>query len=285
MSELRLTVHADAADFLAVADAFLRAAEAENSIISAPASRMATTPNEEDAGAYFATVRAADSVVAAAFLGGSGGILLTTAPEPAVGLIARDLADRGTKPKNLVGPLAQCEAFARIWREQTGQAHTLAFHLRHFELTGSPVYTAAPGRLRLPEAGEHTLIADWLVAFFSEVGLSGEIARARRNIARRIERGYVRVWDHDGAVALVGFGDGPAATARIAPVYTLPDFRGRGYASAMVGELSRELFAAGTRAIFLTTDVANPTSNALYQRIGFRPVADHYHFEFGKAAQ
>ena len=123
------------------------------------------------------------------------------------------------------------------------------------------------------------------MAFIEEVGLPDERARARRIVARRIERGLVRVWDHGGAVAFIGFGDGPAATARIAPVYTLPDFRGRGYASAMVGALSRELFAAGTRAIFLTTDVSNPTSNAIYQRIGFRPVADHYHFEFGKVAQ
>jgi predicted GNAT family acetyltransferase len=48
----------------------------------------------------------------------------------------------------------------------------------------------------------------------------------------------------------------------------------------MVGELSRELFASGKRALFLTTDVANPTSNSIYQRIGFRPVADHFQFEF-----
>jgi predicted GNAT family acetyltransferase len=202
-----------------------------------------------------------------------------------VALIARDLAQRGRTPKSAVGPLAACEAFARIWCEQTGESYRTAFRLRHFELTGNPVRSSAPGRLRLPEAREHDLLADWQVAFFDEVGLPDERARARRNIARRIERGLVRVWDDDGAVAFVGFGDSPAATARIAPVYTLPDFRGRGYASAMVGELSRELFAAGKRALFLTTDVSNPTSNAIYQRIGFRPVADHVHLEFGKSAE
>ena len=90
----------------------------------------------------------------------------------------------------------------------------------------------------------------------------------------------VRVWDEGAVVAFAGYSEGAADTVRIAPVYTPPCHRGRGYASAMVGELSRELLGSGKRAIFLTTDVANPTSNNIYQRIGFRPVADHFQFEF-----
>jgi RimJ/RimL family protein N-acetyltransferase len=280
LSTLRLTVYEDAARFVVAAGAFLHAAEVENSIIATPAARIATAPNDDDAGSYLATVSDDREVVAAAFHGASGGILLTAAPEAAVTLIAKDLADRGRKPKSLVGPLAQCEAFARAWREQTGQAHVLRFHLRHFELTQSPGPHAAEGQLRRPETSEHSLVADWQLAFLDELELFDELPSARRNLARRIERGLVRVWDDGGAVAFVGFGEGAAATARIAPVYTPPRFRGRGYASAMVGALSRELFAAGKRAIFLTTDVANTTSNNIYQRIGFRPAADHFHFEF-----
>jgi uncharacterized protein len=283
VSVLRLTVHDDASGFAAAAESFLRQSEAEYSMIAAPVARMATAPNEDDAACYLATVHDAHDVVAVAFHGGSGGVLLTAAPNSAVVLIAQDLARRGREPTYAVGPLAACEGFARAWHQQTGQVHTVAFHLRHFELTGSPVFSTAPGSLRLPETDEHELIANWQIDFIKEAGLPDEGARVRRIFARRIERGLVRVWDHEGAVAFVGFGDGPDATARVAPVYTLPGFRGRGYASAMVGELTRELFAAGKRAIYLTTDVANPTSNAIYERIGFRPVADHYHFEFGKA--
>jgi predicted GNAT family acetyltransferase len=98
---------------------------------------------------------------------------------------------------------------------------------------------------------------------------------------RRVERGTLRVWDDDGPVALAGFGtpNASAPTARIAPVYTPPLLRGRGYGSALVASLCRELFGAGKRAIYLTTDVANPTSNGIYRSIGFRPTADHFHFD------
>jgi predicted GNAT family acetyltransferase len=284
LSDLRLTVHDDAVDFLATAEAFLRQSEAENSMIATPAARMISAPNADDAGIYLATVTDTDNVVAAALHGNSGGVMLSAAPEPAVALIARDLAARGRHPQGMVGPLAQCEAFAREWRARTGLAHKLCFHLRHFELDQSPspyiFPMAARGRLRLPEPAEHAQVVDWQLAFISELGLPDELPRARRNVAQRIERGWIRVWDDDEVVAFCGYSEGAAATARIAPVYTLPSRRGRGYASAMVTELARELFGAGKRALFLTTDVANPTSNGIYQRMGFRPVADHYQFEF-----
>jgi predicted GNAT family acetyltransferase len=236
-------------------------------------------PSDDDAGAYFATVSDGSSTVAAVFHGAAGAILLTSAPDAAVALIADDLANRGRQPQGVVGPLDQCEVFARAWHQCTGQVHVLRFHLRHFELSASPALAAATGRLRRPDASDQTLIVDWQLAFFEETRMPDDVARVRRNAIQRFERGQVRIWDDDGAVAFAGYGDVAAATARIAPVYTSPRFRGRGYASAMVGELSRELLAAGKRAILLSADVANPTSNSIYRRIGFRPVADYFHFD------
>jgi uncharacterized protein len=279
MTPLQFAVHDDAAGFLAVADAFLRAAEVENSMIAVPAARMLAAPQDDDSGSYFATVTDAGGVVAAAFHGSSGGVLVTAGPDSAFALIAADLAGRDRKPNSVVGPLAACEAFAHAWRERTGQAHTLRFHLRHFELTEIPPANPANGRMRVPGPDEHELIADWQAAFVDEVGLPEDGTLARRKALQRIQRGQVRVWDHGGPMCVAGFGDGATDTARIAPVYTPPARRGQGYASALVAGLSRELLAHGKRAIFLTTDVGNPTSNRIYQRIGYRPVADHFHFD------
>jgi GNAT superfamily N-acetyltransferase len=279
MAALQFTAHNDAASFLTVAEAFLRAAEAENSIISTPATRISARPHDDDAGSYFATVSDAGGVVAAAFHGSSGGVLVTAGPDSAFSLIAADLAGRDRKPNSIVGPLGACEAFARAWRERTGQAHALRFHLRHFELTEIPPAHPASGRMRVPGPGEYELITGWQTAFIDEVGLPEDAALTRRKTLQRIERGQVRVWDHGGPMCFAGYGDGAVDTARIAPVYTPPALRGRGYASALVSGLSRDLFARGKRAIFLTTDVGNPTSNSIYQKIGYRPVADHFHFE------
>jgi predicted GNAT family acetyltransferase len=137
--------------------------------------------------------------------------------------------------------------------------------------------------MRLPRPAEHELIGDWQAAFAEEVNLADEAARQRDNAARRIAAGDSRVWD-DGAMVAYASSSSDAETARIGPVYTPPGFRGRGYASALVACLARELFGRDKRAIFITTDVANPVSNRIYARIGFRPVADHFGFDFVSAA-
>ncbi len=278
MTGFELGAYDEPGGFLAAAGKFLRTAEAENSMLYLPAERILVAPQDDDAGCYWATVSARGAVVAAAFHSPIGGVLVTAGPDQACAMIAADVAERARTPNSVVGPLASCEAFARSWRESTGQAHMLRFHLRHFELTRSPPVFAANGRARLPLDCELETLVDWNVAFVAEVELPETVEQTRRRAHNRIGNGQVRVWDDEGPVAYAGYGADASDTVRIAPVYTPPEFRGKGYASALVADLSRELFARGKRAIFLTTDVANPTSNSIYQRIGYRAVADHYHF-------
>ena len=64
-------------------------------------------------------------------------------------------------------------------------------------------------------------------------------------------------------------------------MYTPPPARGRGYASALVAEASQLQLDAGRRFCFLFTDLANPTSNHIYQAIGYEPVRDVDEYRFG----
>jgi predicted GNAT family acetyltransferase len=88
------------------------------------------------------------------------------------------------------------------------------------------------------------------------------------------------VWEDGGEpVSLAGWGGATPNGIRVGPVYTPPELRGRGYATALTAELSRRLldgrlFEGGRRFCFLYTDLANPTSNAIYERIGYRRVAE-----------
>jgi predicted GNAT family acetyltransferase len=65
-----------------------------------------------------------------------------------------------------------------------------------------------------------------------------------------------------------------AGMARVAPVYTPPEHRGRGYGAAATAAVSRAALDAGTEELLLYTDLANPTSNRLYARLGYKPVED-----------
>jgi GNAT superfamily N-acetyltransferase len=85
----------------------------------------------------------------------------------------------------------------------------------------------------------------------------------------------------DAKVVLPGVSGDAATAARFAGqfVFTPPELRHRGYARACVGELSRQLKAEGLR-VMLFTDLANPTSNSIYRRIGYRAVGEALRYRF-----
>jgi predicted GNAT family acetyltransferase len=88
------------------------------------------------------------------------------------------------------------------------------------------------------------------------------------------------LWEDGEPVSLASCSAPTPTGIRIGPVYTPPERRGRGYATALVAELSRRLLAEGHRACYLYADLANPTSNAIYERIGYRRVADSAEISF-----
>jgi predicted GNAT family acetyltransferase len=95
---------------------------------------------------------------------------------------------------------------------------------------------------------------------------------ARASIADR----RLLLWDdEDGApVSLAGRTPPAAGVSRLAPVYTPPASRRRGYGEAVTASCTADALDRGAEHVVLFTDLANPTSNAIYQRIGYRPVSD-----------
>jgi predicted GNAT family acetyltransferase len=79
---------------------------------------------------------------------------------------------------------------------------------------------------------------------------------------------------------MAGISRPEAGMVRVAAVYTPPEVRGRGYGGAVTAAVTRSALDAGAAHVVLFTDLANPTSNALYQRLGFRPVEDRTVVEF-----
>src|SRR5919198_743379 len=123
----------------------------------------------------------------------------------------------------------------------------------------------------------------WVVREFwvEAVGEAGA-ATTEETVDRRLRgRGgrYV-LWEDGDPVSLAGYGGATPNGMRIGPVYTPPELRGRGYASALVGEISAKLIGEGQRFCFLYTDLSNPTSNRLYQRLGYERVCDSAEYRF-----
>jgi predicted GNAT family acetyltransferase len=232
------------------------------------------------AGALYLATYAHDGSYGAAMRRPPEGPLVVEESDPAAAAaFAQDLAAEVPGLAGVVGALPACEAFARTWRECTGRVHALRFHLRHHRLTEVAPVPVAAGAPRAARPGD----GDWLIEaqreFLVEAGVPDNVERVAALMPGRIARGEYWIWDDQGPVAFAGWSDAGGDAARIAPVYTAWAARRRGYATVLVAALAQALLAAGRCRLFLVTDVANPTSNAIYARIGFRPMTDLYHFD------
>ena len=271
--------HFDPDTFLAAAFPMSARGEASASFFTAAAHAVKRTPPPAGERVYFATFED-DLSRGAAIQRAEGPVIIGASDATAAKAFAADLAREWPELQGVVGAPEGCEAFAQTWFDLTGRGHKLRVRLRQHTLTAVNHVRPAPGALRIATEVD----TEWLIerqgAFIAEVGMPDPPARVREFLPKRVERGDFRIWDDGGPVAYAGFSDPTPEFARIAPVYTLPECRGRGYATALVAELSRELLARGKRKLFLTTDVANPISNAIYARIGYRAENDDCGLDF-----
>lgn len=275
-----VTRHTDPDTFIAAAAPLTARGEASASFFAGWAHSLKRVPPEPDERVYLATC----GERGAAMQRGDGPVIVGQSDPDAAAAFAADLAADWPALQGVMGSPAACAAFARVWREHTGRGHVERVRLRQHGLRKVADVPAAPGTPQIATETDVEWLVEAQIAFIVEVGIPDTPERVRRYLPKRIARGDYRIWDDGGPVAFAGFNDAAPDFARIAPVYTFPERRGRGYATALVAALARELLARGKRRLFLTTDVANPTSNAIYARVGFVAETDEIHLDFVDAA-
>jgi predicted GNAT family acetyltransferase len=198
--------------------------------------------------------------------------------DAALPLLVADIATVAPRVPGVVGEAATARRAADLWTAHTGRAHRLEMAQRIYELERVIPPRPVEGAMAIAAEGDRAVVARWLVDFNLEaqgqrVELAAMDAFAARWIAREGRTMYL--WVVDGRpVSMAGAqGDTPNGI-RVSAVYTPPEQRGRGYASALVAAVSQAQLDGGKRYCFLFTDLANPTSNKIYTAIGYRPVAD-----------
>ena len=275
---MELNRHENAADFLARAGDFLAAREAEHNLILGLGSRLQREPLLYGEPAYLTTVEDGGQVVGVTMRTPPHNLILSEIDdENAIPLLLEDARGVfGTLP-GVVGPKAPAAEFAELWQEATGADARVEIEQRCFraEQVRPPVNVA--GAMRGYEPRDREVAVRWMDAFVDEALHGPEPESAEVFVDRRSEdpdAGLV-LWENDGeTVSMAGFGGPTPNGIRIGPVYTPPELRGRGYASALTAALTQRLLDDGRRFCFLFTDLANPTSNSIYQRIGYRAVSD-----------
>jgi hypothetical protein len=208
--------------------------------------------------------------------------LTTLSPGQAADTLAAHLASLGRPISGVTSDHDTATAFAEAWQRHTGAAPVRDWRGRLYRLgTLTPPEPVPAGRGRLVGEPDHEHLMCWCREFAADVGEVVSIDAAAWAGTRFAEKRYTFWETPDGTpVSMADVNPMVAGQVRVDPVYTPAHLRSHGYAGAVTVEVSRAALAAGATDVVLFTNPANPTSNALYQRIGYVPVTDFTGYGF-----
>jgi hypothetical protein len=201
------------------------------------------------------------------------GLLLTQLPDGSEAELVAGLRRDQVVIPDLHGRPADVDRFVAQWQPT---ATELLFRQRLYRLAELRPPTLPPAGSGRPAGPDDLdLVLDWMTAFVAEVR-HGAFRPQRPIYQRRIELGLIWLWlDQAGEpVSLAGRNVLIAGMSRVGPVYTPPAARRQGYAAGATHACSRDALDRGADQVVLFTDLANPTSNGIYQQLGYQPVED-----------
>jgi uncharacterized protein len=261
-------------EFLDRAGDFLVAREAEHNLILGLAGRLRENPYTYGAEPYFAVAEDDGRVVAVAMRTPPHNLILSEVEdERALDALAEDVRATFAELPGVLGPKQAAERFVSLW----GVPGELRLAQRAHRAESVTLPEAVPGRMRAYDDGDRELVLRWLQEFIDEALPDGAPDSPESSLEHRLADpdGDFVFWEDGGEpVSLAGYGAPTPHGIRIGPVYTPPELRRRGYATALTAEVTKMLLDGGRRFCFLFTDLANPTSNSIYYAVGYRPVTD-----------
>jgi GNAT superfamily N-acetyltransferase len=286
-----VTAHADAEGYLAAALGTLERSEVANGLVLGVPLRLRLHPERFTITPYLATVHDAQGALAGAAVRTppyhlvvhvEDAVAAQAAGDAVIEALLADVQARRVAPNGVNGRVPWSEAFARCWEQAAGVRARLTTALRAFELRAVVPPEPCPGAVRKAGPEDFDAVRRFLYAFDAEALPNEPTTRSDDSIRLMLGDGGIYLWVLPGGepVCLVAKSRPLLHGITIAPVYTPPEQRGRGYASNCVAAVSRLLLDAGWQYVTLFTDLANPTSNSIYQKVGYRPVCDYADFAF-----
>lgn len=280
---MRLTTYQHPTKFTARTRDVLLQNEAANSLLLGISQRLEKddTFAEYTATPYLTIVEEESSLVLAAAMTPPYNIILYSRPadyQHALELLIQDIRARQLVLPGCSGPEPLASDFARLWHQRTGHPYHIGTNERLFILTEVIPPPVVPGILRPATDDDFPLVNQWLLEFQQEAQHAENIDRRliEETTRRKMRAGEIYLWElPDGeTVSLAGKTRPIVHTISVGPVYTPPKYRGKGYASNCVAALSQHLLNSDWQSCCLFTDLANPTSNSIYQKMGYQPVCD-----------
>ncbi|MBA3645496.1 MAG: GNAT family N-acetyltransferase [Gemmatimonadaceae bacterium] len=269
-----------AENFSAASVAFLVAREAENNLLLGITSDLVGGGTFGAEPPYMAVARRGGAMTAVAMRTPPFGVTLSATEDlDAIDVIAEDVAREYPSIPGLIAPVSAADRFASKWESLKPERRLVRANERIHKCSTVNRTRSPRGEMRVFRESDRELAVQWRKLFISESKLPnpGGDAELRAGIDRHLrsrDGGYF-FWDVDGEnVSMAAAGGRTPNGIRIGPVYTPPSYRGKGYATSLVADLTQMMLERGLSFCFLFTDLANPTSNSIYAQIGYVPVID-----------
>jgi hypothetical protein len=283
---MHYTEYANVHNFLAVAEPYLMQDECANSLMLGICLRLVKQPDFDSEPPFFATVSSANGLHIAA---------LRTPPRKNLHIYAANAekldgldtfvhhasrSEAGVPAVFALVPVAR--AFARAWTRESGTTAREGTRQRvhRLETVVHPNYP--PGEMRPATEDDLDLVREWACRFQRDCFHEPPDERTYVDAEKRVADRTLFLWD-DGTPRAMAARNRPTPNGEcISYVYTPPEQRNNGYASAVVARLSQTILGEGKSFCTLFMDLGNPTSNSIYRKIGYMGVADYLDIGFAE---
>lgn len=274
----------DPKEFIPLVRSFLESREEENGLFLGNLAMHEANPLLK--AHFMAESKSGKETVFAAFYREIN-LIVSRGPKECIEPVAHQLKKTGIDVPGVVGPPEQAERMASAWSEIRGCTSFLAMDQLLYKLTKVDWPSGIPGTMRPIAPQDLDVITNWVYGFHTEALPHEPFTReqAKENAERRVPAGMTFIWEVEGnPMSMAALARPSSKGIMVNAVYTPKDERRKGYATALVAAVSAEGLKRGKEFCTLYTDLTNPTSNAIYQKVGYRKVCGsrNYRFRYSK---
>ena len=255
----------------------------ENELMLGLTHLLILDPNHFDIPPFLATIKDHNKVILCAFMTPPWSILVhgvSSLDNRPFQVLIEHLVEEKIKVPGVNGESEFSEKFAEIWCYKTKCQKRLHMASRLYVLKEVYLVKYTPGQLKKAEMDYLDLLIKWTKKFHKEVKLGVKEEYIKNHVKFIIETGNAFIWFDEQPVCMVFFERPHEDGVSIGYVYTPAEFRNKGYATSCVSSVSKHALDSGYSYCSLFADLANPTSNNIYQRVGYQPVCDYIYYDF-----
>lgn len=185
------------------------------------------------------------------------------------------LAEQNINLPGIMGESPYADAFSLHYSELTKTKRTLHTAQRIYQLRNVRHPKDMPGQLRLGTEEDTEFLIKWAIQFGEDANVPLTEDEARERVERFLSQQSMYIWENEGKpVSMAATSRPTQSNINISFVFTPASERKKGYDSACVASLSGKMLEAGYKTVSLYTDLTNPTSNHIYQEIGYEMVVN-----------